>query len=357
MVECAVTDYIHVPCHTCDFVARLWRATKSQRATMKSHAATLSRDRVARQSRAIKSQVWHGTYDTSRYVVDLRPNLRPIVRAISFVNNHRGRKLVRPFVRPTTVYDLSWISPQVWNVLHAARWKIQDTKIAKKSPSRNHRTILSGCIFTTKACIDNGEKLVKQQYLLHMSSQYMANFGPLTAEIGSGVWAPLQISTGFASWLRYCTDVAHWRSSKLCTMFGHLPGLHTMYTLCILYCKIHFVSKSCVLLYMGSVTARHLSSGRQPICGVVQLGMELRNFRRKCHLYSAGRPLRWASAQILEQYFYFRFDWYHTSKFLMSDYRTILNYFLTRKKSRMLQLSTKATSCVWKYGRHPICGG
>jgi len=36
-------------------------ASKSQRATMKSYAATLSRVRVARQNRATKSQVWHGT--------------------------------------------------------------------------------------------------------------------------------------------------------------------------------------------------------------------------------------------------------------------------------------------------------
>jgi len=28
----------------------------------------------------------------------------------------------------------------------------------------------------------------------------MVNFGPLTAEIGSGVWSTLQISTGFVSW-------------------------------------------------------------------------------------------------------------------------------------------------------------
>jgi len=36
----------------------------------------------------------------------------------------------------------------------------------------NHTT-LSGCIFATKARIDNRKKkLVKQQYLLHMSSQY-----------------------------------------------------------------------------------------------------------------------------------------------------------------------------------------
>jgi len=33
----------------------------------------------------------------------------------------------------------------------------------------------------------------------------MANFGPLAAEIDPVFWAPLQISTGFASWQRYCT--------------------------------------------------------------------------------------------------------------------------------------------------------
>ena len=43
---------------------------------------------------------------------------------------------------------------------------------AKKSPSSHHRTTLSGYIFATKARIDNPKKLVKQQYLPHMSSQY-----------------------------------------------------------------------------------------------------------------------------------------------------------------------------------------
>ena len=33
----------------------------------------------------------------------------------------------------------------------------------------------------------------------------MVNFGPLAAEIGSTIPPPLQISTGFASWQRYCT--------------------------------------------------------------------------------------------------------------------------------------------------------
>jgi len=43
-------------------------------------------------------------------------------------------------------------------------------KIAKKSTSGHHRTILSRYIFATKARIDNRKKFVKQQYLLHMSS-------------------------------------------------------------------------------------------------------------------------------------------------------------------------------------------
>jgi len=43
---------------------------------------------------------------------------------------------------------------------------------AKKSPSRHHPTTLSGHIFANEACIDNRKKLVKQQYILHMSAQY-----------------------------------------------------------------------------------------------------------------------------------------------------------------------------------------
>jgi len=36
-------------------------------------------------------------------------------------------------------------------------------------PSTHHRTSFSGYIFATKASIDNRKKLVKQQYVLHMS--------------------------------------------------------------------------------------------------------------------------------------------------------------------------------------------
>jgi len=54
-------------------------------------------------------------------------------------------------------------------------------------PSGHHRTTSSGYIFAAKADIDNQKKLVKQQYLLHMSPQY-GELGPLAAEIGPVVW-------------------------------------------------------------------------------------------------------------------------------------------------------------------------
>jgi len=57
----------------------------------------------------------------------------------------------------------------------------------QKSTSVHHRTTLSGYVFATKVCIDNRKKLVKQQYLLHMSSEY-GKLGSLTAEIDLGVW-------------------------------------------------------------------------------------------------------------------------------------------------------------------------
>ena len=90
----------------------------------------------------------------------------------------------------------------------------------------------------------------------------MANFRPLTACLG----APQQISTGFASCLRYCSNVAHRRPTKLCTMFGRLVRWYAMYTFSgalAPWSNIHFTSKSCVLLYWQRYCTA-LSSGRQP---------------------------------------------------------------------------------------------
>jgi len=198
---------------------------------------------------------------------------------------------------------------QVWNVLHAASWKCSTQKWRKKSPSAHHRTILSGCIFATKAYIDNRKNLLNSN-MSSTCAHNMVNLSPLTAEIGSGVWGTQQISTGFASCFRYCSDVAHRRPTKLCTMSGRLLGWYTIHIFggsCSLapwqnfaLCKIHFTSKSCVLLYWQRYCTKLQQRARAKLCGMVQ-GMELRNFRRGRHLYSAGRPSRWASAHILHR--------------------------------------------------------
>ena len=81
-------------------------------------------------------------------------------------------------------------------MLYAARWKCRTQKLAKSLPSAHHHATLSGCILAIKAHIDNGEKLVKQQYLLHMSP-HIVNFGPLAAEISPVVWGTPANFNGF----------------------------------------------------------------------------------------------------------------------------------------------------------------
>ena len=60
-----------------------------------------------------------------------------------------------PTILPHMVWPQCEFRMQVWNVLHAVRWKYRMQKVAKKLPSGHHRTNLSGSIFATKACIDN----------------------------------------------------------------------------------------------------------------------------------------------------------------------------------------------------------
>ena len=48
----------------------------------------------------------------------------------------------------------------------------------------------------------------------------MVNFDPLAAEIGSLVWGPQVISTGFASWQRYCTASSSGRQPKFAAVQG-----------------------------------------------------------------------------------------------------------------------------------------
>jgi len=130
---------------------------------------------------------------------------------------------------------------QVWNVLHAARWKCRTQKSRQKSPSGHHRTTSSGYNFATKARIDNRKKLLSSN-MSYRCFHNMVNFGPLTAEIGSGVWG----TPANFNWFRVLAALLH--GSQL------------------------------------------LTRGRQPNFAALNRGR---------HLYSAGRPSRWALAHIL----------------------------------------------------------
>jgi len=100
-------------------------------------------------------------------------------------------------------------------------------KLRQKSPSAHHRTTLSAAISPQLRHVSTIGKKFLNCITSSICSHNMLNFDPLTAEICWRVWAPQQISTGFASLLRYCTDVAHRRSTELCTMFGRLLRWYT----------------------------------------------------------------------------------------------------------------------------------
>ena len=108
----------------------------------------------------------------------------------------------------------------------------------KKLPSGHYDTSLSGHIFTTKAPVNNRKNVLNSNNF-PTCSHNMAKFGPLAAEICWRVW-----------------------------------GNPT---------KFQRVSR------LGSVTARHSSSGRQPNFAALNRGR---------HLRSTGRPSPWALAHI-----------------------------------------------------------
>jgi len=193
----------------------------------------------------------------------------------------------------------------VWNVLHAPRWKYRTQNDTKKSPSVHHRTTLSRCIFATKACIDSWKKLVKQLYVLHISPQY-GEVRPINGWDHLVVWGTL---ANF-NWFHVLPSLLQRRRSPEASQTLHnvwpSPGLlHYVYIFgalapwqnCAL-CKIRFTFKSCVHISCQSYCTSLQQWASAILCGMVQ-GMELPNFHRGCHLYSAGQPSRWASAHIL----------------------------------------------------------
>jgi len=73
----------------------------------------------------------------------------------------------------------------------------------KKSPKNPHLAPshifveLSGCIFATKACIDNRKKNLLNSNTSSTCRDNMVNFDPLVAEIGLPVWGTPANFNGF----------------------------------------------------------------------------------------------------------------------------------------------------------------
>ena len=108
---------------------------------------------------------------------------------------------------------------QVWNVLHAARCKYRTQKVAKNRPLGTIAQLSRVISSQLRHVSTIGKKLVKQQYLLHMCLQY----GELRPTSGWDCFVSLGDTSKFQRVAR-----------------------------------------------LGSVTARHSTSGRQPSCGVEQ---------------------------------------------------------------------------------------
>jgi len=126
----------------------------------------------------------------------------------------------------------------------------------------------------------------------------MVNFGPLAAEIISLVWG---IPANFNGFRVLASLLQRRRSTEANQTFHNvwpLPGLvdyvYIFGGCCFVteFCQVQ--NSLCVLQVLRSpiviVTARQSSSGREPNFAALSTGR---------HLYSAGRPSRWALAHIL----------------------------------------------------------
>jgi len=74
---------------------------------------------------------------------------------------------------------------------------MQNPKNRQKFAIWHHRIALSGYIFATKACIDNRKKNLLNSNISPTRPHDMVNFGPLMADIRSGVWGIPAYFNGF----------------------------------------------------------------------------------------------------------------------------------------------------------------
>jgi len=107
--------------------------------------------------------------------------------------------------------------------------EVQDPKIAKKSPSRHHRTTLSGYIFATEAHIDNRKKNLLSSNISPTCPYNIINVGLLVAEIVTAFWLPVRnvLSLSFSTTSISCSSPSSCGLSGAgrCHSHERAPGL------------------------------------------------------------------------------------------------------------------------------------
>jgi len=135
----------------------------------------------------------------------------------------------------------------------------------------------------------------------------MVNFGPLTAEIDWWVWGTPANFNGFRIFASFTAPISlnggqPYFARCLAVFFAIVHYIHIFggsWPLTGFFqVQIHFAFKYLRYPILAALLHGIEQWASAKLCGVVQ-GMQLRNFRRGRHLYSAGRPSRWASAHIL----------------------------------------------------------
>jgi len=166
----------------------------------------------------------------------------------------------------------------------------------KKSPKNRHLgTIAQLCQLRHVSAI--GKNCLSSN-ISSTCPHNMVNFGPLADEICPVVWGTPANFNGFrvlASLLqRRRSTEANQTLYDVWPLHGLVDYIYTFGGCCRVteFCQVQ--NSLCILQVLrcpiGSVTARHSSSGREPNFAALSTGR---------HLYSAGRPSRWALAHIL----------------------------------------------------------
>jgi len=219
--------------------------------------------------------------------------MRTLYFALSFVSsflfsspNLSGRRVD---VYHTCTHGVALVRIQNAGLKRAARGslKIQD---AKKSPKNCHLGTIAQLCRAESSQIRHvsttGKKICWTTCPPHVATIWRTSAHSRLRSFPE-FGALQQISTGFASWLRYCSDVARRRPTQLCTMFGRLLGWYNIYIytfggFCPLTEFYHVQNSRYVQVLRSPILAASLHGTPAAVVSqtlrVIQV-TELRNFR------------------------------------------------------------------------------